>query len=154
MQKNIESIDETQVDEYSVILGRIHRWITQALDLRIDDIRSRRDTIAVIKHEREQAVSDDQARSEKRENALEEKQAEHEEKEQESNKKHLDDQQSADEDGNAITKLEYEKQDFNMDEFNIEFDTLNPQIEIPSEVDDPVDNDFDLPYSPPDMVQE
>ena len=59
MQKNIESIDETQVDEYSVILGRIHRWITQALDLRIDDIRSRRDTIAVIKHEREQAVSDD-----------------------------------------------------------------------------------------------
>lgn len=51
---------------------------------------------------------------------------EHEDKEQENNKKHLDDQQSADEDGNAITKLEYEKQEFNMEEFNIEFDTMNP----------------------------
>ena len=41
-----------------------------------------------------------------------------------------------------------------MDEFNIEFDTMNPAIEIPNEVEDPIDNDFDLPYSPPDMVQE
>lgn len=41
-----------------------------------------------------------------------------------------------------------------MDEFNIEFDTLNPPIEIPGEVEDPIDNDFDLPYSPPDMTQE
>lgn len=74
MMKNIESIDETSVDEYSIILGRIHRWITQALDLRIDDIRNRRDTIAVLKYERDQALNDDKARSEKREAALEEKQ--------------------------------------------------------------------------------
>ena len=31
-----------------------------------------------------------------------------------------------DDDGNPIQKLEAEKQEFNMDEFNIEFDTLNP----------------------------
>jgi len=80
------------VDEYSVILGRIHRWITQALDLRIDDIRNRRDTVAVLKYERDNALADDKARAEKREAALEEKQAEHEEKEQENAKKHLDDQ--------------------------------------------------------------
>ena len=41
-----------------------------------------------------------------------------------------------------------------MEEFNIEFDTLNPPIDIPNEVTDDVDNDFDLPYSPPDPQAE
>ena len=53
LQKNIESMEEEKVDEYSVILGRIHRWITQALDLRIEDVRNRRDTIAMLKYERD-----------------------------------------------------------------------------------------------------
>ena len=53
LQKNIDSIEEEKVDEYSVILGRIHRWITQAIDLRIEDVRNRRDTIAVLKFERD-----------------------------------------------------------------------------------------------------
>ena len=66
----------------------------------------------------------------------------------------MESQPDHDEDGNEITKLEYEKNEFNMDEFNIEFDTLNPQIEIPEEVEDPMDNDFDLPYSPPEMEKE
>lgn len=52
IKKTIESIEEDKVDEYSVILGRIHRWITQALDLRTEDVRNRRDTIAILKHER------------------------------------------------------------------------------------------------------
>ena len=51
LMKNIESLEEEKVDEYSIILGRIHRWITQALDLRIEDVRNRRDTIAVLKFE-------------------------------------------------------------------------------------------------------
>lgn len=42
----------------------------------------------------------------------------------------------------------------NMEEFNIEFDTLNPPIDIPKETVDDIDNDFDLPYSPPDMQAE
>ena len=63
------------MDEYSVILGRIHRWVTQALDLRIEDVRNRRDTVATLKHEREQAVAEDKARTEKYEAALEEKKA-------------------------------------------------------------------------------
>lgn len=41
-----------------------------------------------------------------------------------------------------------------MDEFNIEFDTVNPPIDIPNEVADHIDNDFDLPYSPPDVNAE
>ena len=63
------------MDEYSIILGRIHRWITQALDIRVEDVRNRRDTIAILKYEREQALAEDKARTEKREAALEEKMA-------------------------------------------------------------------------------
>ncbi len=63
----------------------------------------------------------------------------------------MEEQDSQDEDGNAIEKVEYEKQEVNLDEFNIEFDTLNPPIDIPNEVADHVDNDFDLPYTPPDV---
>lgn len=150
VKKTIESLEEEKVDEYSVILGRVHRWVTQAVDLRMEDVRSRRDQIAILTYEREQACNEDKARSEKREAALEEKVAEFEEKEAENAKKYMDDQDSQDEDGNAIQKLEYEKQEFNSEEFNIEFDTLNPPIDIPNEVADHVDNDFDLPYSPPD----
>ena len=54
-------------------MGRIHRWVTQAIDLRVEDVRNRRDNIAVLKYEREQALAEDKARTEKREAALEEK---------------------------------------------------------------------------------
>ena len=73
VSKNIGSVEEEKVDEHSVILGRIHRWVTQALELRMDDVRSRRDNIAYLKYEREQALAEDKARTEKREAALEEK---------------------------------------------------------------------------------
>ena len=62
MRKIIDSVEEDKVDEYSVILGRIHRWVSVALDLRIDDVRNRRDTAAVKTYEREQALEADKAR--------------------------------------------------------------------------------------------
>lgn len=62
--------------------------------MRVEDVRNRRDTIAILKYEREQAVAEDKGRSEKREAALEEKQTEHEEKENENAKKYMDEQDS------------------------------------------------------------
>ena len=54
-------------------MGRIHRWVSQALDIRIDDVRSRRDKVATAKHEREVALNDDAIRTEKRRVELEQK---------------------------------------------------------------------------------
>ena len=71
LKKNIESVEEEKVDEYSVIMGRIHRWVSQAIELRIDDVRSRRDNIATLKHDREVAMAEDAARTEKRRVELE-----------------------------------------------------------------------------------
>lgn len=38
-----------------------------------------------------------------------------------------------------------------IEEFNTEFDAANPPIDIPGEVPEDIDNDFDLPYSPPEL---
>ena len=73
LKKNIESVEEEKVDEYSVIMGRIHRWVSQALEIRIDDVRSRRDKVATAKHEREVALNDDAIRTEKRRVELEQR---------------------------------------------------------------------------------
>lgn len=62
----------------------------------------------------------------------------------------MEDQDSQDEDGNPIQKIQYERTQLNVEEFDIEFDTMNPPIDIPHPVADPVDNDFNLPYTPPD----
>ena len=50
--------------------------------------------------------------------------------------------------------MPYERQDLNLEEFNIEFDTMNPPIDIPNPVVECIDNDFDLSYSAPDVNAE
>lgn len=154
LKRSVESIEEEKVDEYSIVLGRIYRWVSQAIELRVDDVRHRRDTVANLKHEREQAVAEDKARTEKRNAALEDKQAEHEVQEEENSKKFLEDQDSNDEDGNPVEKMSYNRTELNIEEFNLEFDTNNPPIDIPNEVADHFDNDYDLPYSAPDLSAE
>lgn len=44
--------------------------------------------------------------------------------------------------------------EFDEREFKGEFDLNNPEITIPAEVQDEVDNDYDLPYSAPTHVAE
>lgn len=53
-----------------------------------------------------------------------------------------------DEDGED-TKPKKVRPEFDFVEFKHEFDMANPSIEIPPEVRDDIDNDYDLPYKPP-----
>ena len=41
--------------------------------------------------------------------------------------------------------------EFPLEEFNLEFEAANAVIEIPEKVEDDIDNDYDLPYTPPAM---
>ena len=50
--------------------------------------------------------------------------------------------------------MPYDKSEMNMQDFNDEFDAMNQPIDIPDEVAEYVDNDFDLPYSPPNLGDE
>ena len=42
IRTNVEGIDENEVDEYSMTLGKLFRWLLMALELRIEDVTNRR----------------------------------------------------------------------------------------------------------------
>jgi hypothetical protein len=42
IKNNVEAIDENDVDEYSMSLGKLFRWLLMALELRIEDVTNRR----------------------------------------------------------------------------------------------------------------
>lgn len=44
------------VDEYSVALGKLYRWLLLALDLRVDDVVKRLEKTAKLREERELAI--------------------------------------------------------------------------------------------------
>lgn len=70
LKNNLESLDEEKVEEYSLVLGKIYRWIASALELRIEDVVSRRDYKEQLKHEREEAIAADAERTAKMEAML------------------------------------------------------------------------------------
>jgi len=55
----------------------------------------------------------------------------------------------AEEEEEDETKPKKERAEFDLTEFRVEFDTNTPKIEIPPQVVDAIDNDFDLPYTQP-----
>jgi hypothetical protein len=57
LQKNLDALNEDAIDEYSVPLGKLYRWVVMALDIRIEDIRRRKEEKANLKSEREEAQS-------------------------------------------------------------------------------------------------
>ena len=73
IRSNIENINEDEVDDYSVAIGRLLRWLKMTIDLRIQNVRLRRKSIASRKQEREEAIESEQERTEKREADIEEK---------------------------------------------------------------------------------
>ena len=42
VKDNIDPVDEAAVDDYSIALGQLFRWLKQAVDLRIDNVKERR----------------------------------------------------------------------------------------------------------------
>ena len=44
-----------------------------------------------------------------------------------------------------------DREPFDLEDFDITFNSHNQPIVIPEEVSDVVDNDFDLPYFPPEF---
>jgi len=52
LKKNIADIEEEKVDDYSLVLGRILRWVHLAIDIRVEDVVNRRDNLEYLKQER------------------------------------------------------------------------------------------------------
>jgi hypothetical protein len=56
LKKNIEKFEAEHVDEYSIPLGKLFRWMSSAMDLREEDVQIRRDHKAKLKEERKLAI--------------------------------------------------------------------------------------------------
>jgi len=72
IRENIEELNEELVDEYSVTVGKLFRWLQMALELRIEDVKSRRKQKAQLREHRQEAIEREAERQEKRDIAMQE----------------------------------------------------------------------------------
>ena len=70
LTKNLDGINEETVDEFSLVLGKLLRWVKMAIEIRSDDVRKRKNIVYILKHEREMALKADQDRNAKRDDEL------------------------------------------------------------------------------------
>lgn len=56
LKQNIADLEEEKVEQQSLVMGKILKWIQLALYIRCEDIVNRRDTVEYIKQDREQAM--------------------------------------------------------------------------------------------------
>lgn len=73
IRSNVEEIDPERVDEYSVTVGRLYRWLLLAIELRIEDVKIRRQIKSKLRAEREEATEQENDRIEKRDQDVQEK---------------------------------------------------------------------------------
>ena len=136
IKQNLEGITEEQVDEYSVALGKLYRWIHLAIEFRIEDVKIRRKQKVQLRAERKQAETLEQERLDKKKALYDEQKQAFDEKAE------LEIEQRRQEEGDEFD--ENYKPEFDEEEFNIRFDEDNPPVEIPDEIEDDIDNDFNL----------
>lgn len=66
LKDNIDKINEDDVDEYSVPLCKLFRWLKLCIEIRFEDIRIRKNQREKAIVDRAQAIEDEAARVKKR----------------------------------------------------------------------------------------
>lgn len=82
IQNNIEGINPDMVDNFSVALGKLLRWLKFAIEVRIDDVVKRRKKKEFERAQREEAIAQEEERQAIREERLKEAMAEWEEEQE------------------------------------------------------------------------
>jgi hypothetical protein len=144
LRTNNNALDEEKVEDYSLVLRKVLDWIRLALEIRIDDVKQRRDQVEYIKFDREAAIKQETERKSRYNEDLKEAKAAFEEKAAEEAEKEKEDEGEEPEAPKQFDEEEFKK---NFDEQNPEV----PQIDAPAEE---IDRDYDLPYKPPAMDQD
>lgn len=146
IERNIEGINIEDIEQYSYILSRLFKWMTTSIEMRKDDIMKRREIKEKEKEEREQAINDYKEWEENRTKAMEEAKVAFEEKlaEDEANKTQEVDEENKEEGQDGTEKEPEEKPVFNEKEFFEKYDEETPEVVIPPEVVDDIDNDFEI----------
>jgi hypothetical protein len=148
VEKNLDGLHQEDVDSYSsAIMGRLLKWLLGAVKLRKQDVTRRISLQKRAKDAREEAILKEDKRKERMTADVKEAEA-----------RFLDDHRDeidaahayANRDQNDDEDAEKEKEQppvmpvFNKEEFLAKWLLENPQVEIPEEVKDDVDNDWVL----------
>ena len=129
---NLDGIEEDMVDEYSVTLGKLFRWLLFTIDLRIEDVRNRRDKTAKDREARADALEREEERLNRRTEALDEA------------KEAFNQQLEAEREARGDDAPEEEEPKFDEEDFIARYDEENIPVDIPPEVEDDIDNDMNV----------
>jgi hypothetical protein len=125
LKANIAELDDEKVESHSLVLGKVLKWIQLALEIRIDDVVSRRDTVEYIRQDRERAMKEENERLMKFVTEMSEKKQIFEETQAEAAKEAAE---------NAVEGEEVaEKKElptFDEIEFKVEFELANMPVSI------------------------
>lgn len=142
IQRNIEEIKLDDVENYSLALGQVMHFLTLAMEIRKEDVVRRYQHNQKLKEEREHAKEQEEERLAERQQYLEDEQAKWEEEHKKPDKK--DDEGEGEGDNNEEEGEGAEEAHFDEAATLAKFDLEKPQIEIPPEVIDDIDNDIEL----------
>lgn len=149
LKKNLSDLTVEVVEDYLLVMGKILKWVNQAIEIRCEDVVMRRDHLEHLKIERHSAEEASKARENKYENELTASREEFETKVDAEMAKAEEEAAAASGEEGAKEAEKKDRPEFDLITFKHTFDENNPTIEIPKEVVDDIDNDYDLPYSPP-----
>lgn len=138
LKKNIKKNEQQpeQVDEYSIALGKLFKWLLCSLEMRVNDVIARRDHKLKLKEERRIAEEAFAERERLRNEALEIGKSEHEGKE---------DERIAALDSDLPAEDPRRKpRDFDEKSLLRKWDAENAKVEVSAVVVDDVDNDYDI----------
>lgn len=113
--RRLEGINLEEVDDYNVGLGILYRFVKQVLEARILDVEVRKAEKVAQRAKRDQLIQDAENLKAAREQALEQAQA-------------------------SVP----EEEEFNLEQWEAEWEENNPEIEIPEEVVDDIDEDMEI----------
>lgn len=66
IQRNLEGVSEEELEDYSVALSKLYKWLRLAIEVRIEDVKMRRNGKEREKEKRQKAIEQENARKEKR----------------------------------------------------------------------------------------
>lgn len=138
IQTNLDAFPVNEIDGFSLALGKLYRWLSSTIELRIEDVTQRR-----AEKERERKYRQEQCEREDERMALREERLAGEKAQWEE----IRDAELAvieKEDGDEAEAEKQEDLEFDMEEFDEKFNDEEPPVDIPPEVIDDIDNDFNL----------
>ena len=148
IKEQLATCPEDQVEDFSSALHKIMKWIQVAIDLRVEDVKQRRESKVEHERVRKEAQDKEKERMDKRTAAFTEAKNVFTEK----NEADWATKKEALEEGEDLD--EAEKPQFDEDEWYAAFDDDNPPVDIPEELEQDQDNDFNIPVQEATIDQE